>query len=331
MKRFITKLLLMMIPFLLSSAMLLAQMQLNGPGQKDYQNNQDVTRILYEQMDPESTGWASQDFEAAYDIYDCQGADDFSVPTGVTWQVDAVTAIGSGAPGPFNLANVYFYQDAGGMPAATAYLSFMGLTATDNAGVLTVAIPGGATLPAGDYWFSIQDAAPFGVSGQWFWTKNLVQNNTMAYWQNPANGFGTGATTWTDVQTAFGETKDFCFSLEGESYVEIGNGTGYGSYPAYYSTWCNYWENCHTQTLYLASELGGAMDITELGWEFERLASPDNWLLNVQINIVETSVTELTAGGYFDMTGATQVYSNAYFIPATALGWNKIDITDTLN
>ena len=40
-------------------------------------------------------------------------------------------------------------------------------------------------------------------------------------------------------------------------YIEIGNGTSYGSYPAYYGPWGNYWHNQRTQVLYLASELGG--------------------------------------------------------------------------
>ncbi|MEA3478228.1 MAG: hypothetical protein U9R60_08620, partial [Bacteroidota bacterium] len=215
MRRIITKILLLMIPFVLSSVMLNAQMQLSGPGAKYNGNNQDVTRILYEQMEIGANGWASQDFEAAYDAYDCQGADDFTVPAGVYWDIQTVTVPGSGSPGPFNVANVFFYQDAGGMPNATAYISFMGIAAVDNAGVLTISLPGGALLTGGDYWVSVQDAAPFGVNGQWFWTKNLTQYDNMAHWRNPPNGFGTGATTWTDVQTVFGETADFSFSLEG--------------------------------------------------------------------------------------------------------------------
>ncbi len=100
---------------------------------------------------------------------------------------------------------------------------------------------------------SFQDAAPYATNGQWFWTKNTNVYNTIAHWRNPSDAFGTGATTWTPVSTAFGETKDFAFAMFGESFVEIGNGTSYGTYPAYYGTWANYWENCHTQQLYLAS------------------------------------------------------------------------------
>ncbi|MDO9577993.1 MAG: hypothetical protein Q7J16_08915, partial [Candidatus Cloacimonadales bacterium] len=113
-------------------------------------------------------------------------------------------------------------------------------------------------------------------------------------------------------------------------FVEIGDGTTYGPSPNQYLDWSNYWENCHTQTLYLASELGGPKTLTELSWNFERIAAaPDNWLANVVIMIQPTSVTAFTPGAYYDMTGATTVWSNANYVPATAVGWNDpIDIAD---
>ena len=114
-----------------------------------------------------------------------------------------------------------------------------------------------------------------------------------------------------------------------EDYIEIGDGTTYGNYPSYYCDWSNYWENCHTQTLYLSSELGEAKTLTELSYNFERIATPDNWLIDVVIRILPTSDDVLTTGAFYDMTGATVVWNNAYYIPATAVGWNDlIDITD---
>jgi len=112
--------------------------------------------------------------------------------------------------------------------------------------------------------------------------------------------------------------------------IEIGNGTTYGTYPAYYGPWGNYWENCKTQTLYLASELGAPTGklFTEFGWKFGILPTGTNYLNNVTISIKETTATSLTAGAYADMTGATQVFYAASFVPATALGWRMIDITD---
>ena len=113
-------------------------------------------------------------------------------------------------------------------------------------------------------------------------------------------------------------------------YVEIGTGTGFGTWPSYYGDFTNYWENARTQTLYLASELGGPKLITGLQYAFERIAAaPQNYLLNVEIRIWETTDAVLTTGAYYDASGATLVYSNANFVPATATGWaNIIDIDD---
>jgi len=114
------------------------------------------------------------------------------------------------------------------------------------------------------------------------------------------------------------------------SVLEIGTGTGYGAYPSYYGDWANYWENCHTQTLYLASELGGPMLITDLQYSFERIAAaPDNYLMNAEIRIFETTDNSLTAGAFYDASGATLVWSSANYVPTTATGWAPvIDITD---
>ena len=183
------------------------------------------------------------------------------------------------------------------MPAATALNSYMGITAVDNAGTLDITIPGTLTLPGGTYWVSVQDAAPYLTYGQWFWTKSLEQDGAMVHWRNPANGFGTGATTWTNSQTN------------------------------YYFPWGNYWENCRTQTLYLASELGGGKTITELAWNFQRISS-GNPLYNVTVKFLETSVTSLPSGSFLDMSGATEVANISTYIPATSTGWNMLDIVD---
>jgi len=113
-------------------------------------------------------------------------------------------------------------------------------------------------------------------------------------------------------------------------YVEIGNGTTYGTYPSYYGPWGNYWENCRTQTLYLASELGAPTGklFTSLAWNFEQIPPGANYLSNVTIKIKETEDTSLTGGAYADLTGATQVFYAASLVPATSTGWKIFDITD---
>jgi len=113
-------------------------------------------------------------------------------------------------------------------------------------------------------------------------------------------------------------------------YIEIGNGTSYGSWPAYYGPWGNYWHNQKIQQLYLASELGAPIGkkFTQLAWNFGVMSGSPNYLLNVSIKIKETTATSLTAGAFVDMTGATQVFYAASYVPATSTGWTVIDISD---
>jgi hypothetical protein len=113
-------------------------------------------------------------------------------------------------------------------------------------------------------------------------------------------------------------------------FIEVGNGNTYGTYPSYYGPWGNYWENCKTQTLYLASELGAPTGkiFTSLAWNFHQISSENNFLNNVTIKIKETTASSLNSGAYADMTGATQVFYAASLVPATSTGWKSFDIID---
>ena len=67
----------------------------------------------------------AQDFEAAFDPFDDQLADDFVVPGGQTWNVESIDADGI----PFNCSgscipdsfNVRFYTDSAGLPGTQVY------------------------------------------------------------------------------------------------------------------------------------------------------------------------------------------------------------------
>ena len=213
----ITRLILLSTVILLSSMLLFAQeVQIYDTGPAGILNYSPRASVLYSQTNLAANGRPSQDFEVAYNAYDCFAADDFVVPSGDSWNIQTITAVGSGTPGPFNTVNVTFYYDAGGIPAAAPFASFMGIPASSNAGVITVTLTGGGVnLPSGHYWFSLQDAAPYGTNGQWFWTQNSVIYNSISCWKNPNNGFGTGATSWTPINAIWGDNTDFAFTLEG--------------------------------------------------------------------------------------------------------------------
>ncbi len=209
-----TKYLLTVMMILLSSTVMLAQLQVSSSGGKATMLP-DSRAVLYEQTNSSGSGRASQDFETAYDAYDCQGADDFIVPSGIQWTIQTITVTGSGST-TCTLANVYIYADAGGIPASTATNTFLGLTCTNNAAVLTIAIPGGLSLGPGNYWLSVQDASEFVTYGQWFWTMTSTIYNSQACWRNPGLGFG-GPATWVNLAYFGFSTYDFMFRLEGTS------------------------------------------------------------------------------------------------------------------
>jgi len=211
----ITRYFLAMMIILISSTVMLAQLQVSSTNGKPPVLT-GSRAVLYEQSNPAGGGQASQDFESAYDAYDCQGADDFYIPTGFSWTIQTVTVSGSGSL-TATLANVYIYADVAGMPAVTAATTLMGLACTNASGVLAINIPGGLQLGPGHFWISVQDASPYNPDGQWFWQRTSSTYNNNACWRNPGNGFGTGATAWTTMIALGYPDSDFMFRLEGYS------------------------------------------------------------------------------------------------------------------
>ncbi len=156
--------------------------------------------VLYEQ-DPTSTGQAdsgigivSQNFEATFDAYDAQGADDFKVPAG-GWMVSEVDATGVyfNGSGPATSETVTFYHTDHSRPGngrpGTVVASYT-VTGVDSAGSFCITIPG-THLGPGHYWVSVVANMDFQAGGEWAW-ENLVapRVNRKAKWQNPGDGFG---------------------------------------------------------------------------------------------------------------------------------------------
>ena len=70
-------------------------------------------------------------------------------------------------------------------------------------------------LEPGTYWLSVRANMSFSV-GQWGWEVVSQATGSVASWKNPGDGFGTGCTTYTDMQTCFGGSApgpDFMFSV----------------------------------------------------------------------------------------------------------------------
>jgi hypothetical protein len=186
--------------------------------------SQTVAAVLYDQNDNDSgIGITSQNFEASFDIYDNQGADDFTVPSTETWKVTEVDVTGvyyNGA-GPAASQHVTFYKNKGGLPnSAKVVADFPAVMGADNGfGSFVITLPSAVKLKPGKYWVSVQVNMDFSAGGQWGWEGRTVQNGQMAAWQNPGDGFATGCTSWNyeSVCIPSGQGPDKMFALKGKA------------------------------------------------------------------------------------------------------------------
>jgi hypothetical protein len=184
----------------------------------------DALSILYNQNSNDSgVGIVSQDFtDSGFDIYDSNGADDFVVPANTKWLVKGVIAtgvyFGCVTCGPATSETVTFYKDAGNTPGAA--ISVQTVTGADSGGTFKMLLPTPVKLlTAGKYWISVQATLNFAAGGEWAWETTNTLSNTASKWQNPGDGFGTGCTTYMDMQTCIGpsgEGPDFMFALAGQ-------------------------------------------------------------------------------------------------------------------
>jgi hypothetical protein len=176
--------------------------------------------VLYDQSTSIGTNATSQNFEAAYDAYDNQAADDFVVTAGAGWNVTTVFAPGaySATHGSPASMRVTFFADAAGVPGAPI-CDFPALAFTEApVGTFTINIPGGCILTAGTKWVSVVANLNFGGGGgQWFWSTRTVLTGNPSKWQNPGGGFMTPCATWGTRTTCLaGQTDpDMAYRLDG--------------------------------------------------------------------------------------------------------------------
>ena len=177
--------------------------------------------VLYDQTSSVNANSTSQNFEAAYDAYDDQAADDFVVTAGGGWNVTTVFAPGvySTTHGTPSSMRVAFYGDAGGLPGAII-CDFPTLAFVEApVGTFTMTLPGGCLLSPGTKWVSVVANLNYGGGGgQWFWSTRTVLTGTASMWQNPGGGFATTCASWGTRTTCLsGQTDpDMAFSLSGD-------------------------------------------------------------------------------------------------------------------
>jgi hypothetical protein len=224
--------------------------------------------VLYDQYDnPGGIGWTSQDFEPAFDAYDNQGADDFVVPSGETWNIDEVDVSGAyfNGAGPADSFHVFIYQDAGGAPGTNVYTGLGQAYSTANDIDFVITLSPAAVLTAGTYWVSVQVRMDFGVGGQWGWNDRTVQSGGPAAWQNPGGGFGTPCSTWGVRTTCLGSgSADNMFRLAGT----LGPTCAYGDdFNDNTLTW--------TEVKPIVTEAGGVLSLTPAPGKRKAAATSD--------------------------------------------------------
>lgn len=183
--------------------------------------------VLYSQIDNVAgNGVPDQNFEAIYDIYDSEAADDFVVPAGPdNWSVTQVFTPGAytdggimgGPAGPAASVDITFFADNAGLPGA-AVCSYSGLVPGDSTGTFFTTLPTPCVLAPGTYWLGQRTNQDVLTAGQHFWSNRSVQSNAAALWRNPGDGFGTGCVTFTATTTCGavgGGFPDMLFEIDG--------------------------------------------------------------------------------------------------------------------
>ncbi|MEM9292280.1 MAG: hypothetical protein AAGD01_11415 [Acidobacteriota bacterium] len=184
---------------------------------------------LYDQLGipPAGNGAPDQNFEAGFDTYDAEGADDFIVTFPQGWVVQQVETTGTQSTGgTATSVDVTFYADDSGFPGAAPVsgCEFLGVVpTTQNLGAFVIDLPTDCNLPPGAYWVAIitnQDFA--GGNGQHFWSNSTSQVNNGGVWRNPGDGFGSGCTDWDRMTTCGvggGTNPDFLFAVRGQEGI----------------------------------------------------------------------------------------------------------------
>jgi hypothetical protein len=162
--------------------------------------------VLYDQTSgtPDAGCISSSDFGVANKV--AQGADDFPVPAGQTWQIGSIDVVGGGALTGSPTATVTIYG-TGSLPGAQLFSqSGIPISGANN---LTIPVTGAPSLATGTYWISVLVTDPV----QWSWCEKQAQIGAVAAWRNPGGGFSLGCTTYTALTSCGSTGKSFLFRL----------------------------------------------------------------------------------------------------------------------
>jgi hypothetical protein len=170
--------------------------------------------VLYDQTTGTPGGTVTSAHHTPSAGIDADAADDFIVPAGVIWNLGSVDVKGE-APSVVQTGNAVLFADAGGHPGTELFrqsgVPFPGGLVED------LPLTGVPPLPPGHYWISVYTT--WSIS-PWNWRRQSPTYGFPAVWENPANGAGTGCTTFQPLtQCGFAPTQgtDLQFRLNGDA------------------------------------------------------------------------------------------------------------------
>lgn len=135
---------------------------------------------------------------AANFSFDTEGAEDFTVPNGVTWSIDSIKAYGfynTTAPNASRTI-VTIYSDNSGVPGSVVFLDTVYDADVDNNGSLEPYFQNPIVLTGGTYWLSVK---LYTSNTPWYWRRITEPASSYQFlWQNPNGGYAV-CTSWTNL------------------------------------------------------------------------------------------------------------------------------------
>jgi len=246
--------------------------------------------LLYDQTAGGNiNGYASQDFEAANDPFDCQAADDFVV-SAPGWSIDQVVVSGQySVAGPAAGFNIFFYSNNAGLPGTQVYSALSQPFTFNGVDVFTVNLTTPVVLTPGNYWVSVQCRMDFTPSGQWYWNQVTAAFGSVAAWQNPGGGFGV-CPAWGNIQTCIAAVgTDMYFALYGLTVpVELTSFTANANFGVVELQWITATET-NNQGFEVQRSAGG---------EFETIAFVEGHGTTTQTQVYSYSDKNVNVGSY---------------------------------
>lgn len=159
------------------------------------------------------------DFEAMFNNFDSEGADDFVVPAN-GWIVDGFWFDAQGGNLGVSNGTLRIYNDSAGKPGTTACSPTIGTITARADDNIEVELATPCQLSAGTYWVGLRINRNLTNGQNFFWSSRSVTSNNRAVWRNPGNGYSTGCTTWqiTENCASIGsgaDTQDLLFVVYG--------------------------------------------------------------------------------------------------------------------